>query len=386
MKKKKAPHHDLDTIIPLLIGQWRRLRGISGPGDVLQTREFRGVVKAVRDIQSNLFDKQAPSNEDYFSYKEYLGAYMLYYWVVHYLEGLSLINELPVPPRRVLDICSGPAPYAFAALRHGATDVIATDRNLDALTQGAEICGRYGNTLTVRRWDCLNDICPVEGKFDLIILSHALCELFPENKKGWQEEQNAFLRSLMNKLTPDGYLLVTDTSIISRNQRILSLREHFVKEGIPVQAPCVWRGECPALKSKKNPCYAQREFDKPYLISEIQRAAQIFLSSLKMSYVIFRHPDAGWPSLPEGKYHRVTSPPIEVHQSKSFYLCGTQGKKRLSSNLGTLPKKLKAFEYLKRGELISVHQAIDDGQQMVLTPDSEIKIEAACGKPIPQGE
>lgn len=384
MKKKKAPHHDLETIMPLLIEQWRRFRGISGPGDVLQTREFRGVVKAVRDLQEHRFSKHSPDSDDYFTSDEHLGAYLLYYWVVHYQEALSLINELPKAPERVLDICSGPAPYAFAALRHGATDVIATDRNLDALTQGAEICGRYGHTLTIRRWDCLDGRCPAEGKFDLIILSHSLPELFPDTKKGWREKQDAFIQSLFNRLTPDGYLLIVDSSLLTHNQRILSLREHFVKEGVPVQAPCVWRGECPALKTKNSPCYAQREFEKPYLVSEIQRGAKIFLSSLKMSYVIFRHPDAGWPQLPEGEYHRVTSPPIDTHQGKSFYLCGTQGKKRLSSHLGTLPKKLRAFDYLKRGELISLHQVIEDGKEMILTPESEVKIEAACGKTIPQ--
>jgi SAM-dependent methyltransferase len=384
MKKKKAPHHDLDTIMPLLIAQWRRLRDISGPGDVLQTREFRSVVKAVCEIQEHQFTKKTPTNNDYFSSKEHLGAYMLYYWVIHYQEGLSLINELPKAPERVLDICSGPAPYAFAALRHGASEVIATDRNLEALKQGADICGRYGNSLTIRHWDCLKGRCPAEGKFDLIILSHCLEELFPDTKKRWKEDQDAFLQSLFNRLTPDGHLLITDSSLITHNQRILSLRNRFVNDGVSVQAPCVWRGECPALKAKNSPCYAQREFEKPYLIKEIQRGAKIFLNSLKMSYIIFRHPDADWPTLPEGEHLRIISPPIDTHQGKSYYLCGTQGKKRLSSHLGTLPKKLKAFEYLKRGELITVHDAVTEGNELILTPESEIKIQAACGKPIPQ--
>ncbi|MEM1282666.1 MAG: small ribosomal subunit Rsm22 family protein [Chlamydiota bacterium] len=384
MKKKKPPHHDLETIMPLLIEQWRRFRGISGPGNVLQTREFRSVVKAVRELQEHQFSKQTPSNDDYFSSQEHLAAYLLYYWVVHYQEALNLINELPNSPKRVLDVCSGPAPYAFAALRHGATDVIATDRNLDALKQGAEICGRYGHTLTIRRWDCLKEKCPVEDKFDLIILSHGLAELFPDTTKGWKEEQSVFLSSLMNRLTPDGYLLLVDSSLLSHNHRILSIRDQFVTEGVPVQAPCVWRGECPALKTKNSPCYAQREFEKPYLVSEIQRGAKIFLSSLKMSYVIFSHPDSSWPNLPEGDYHRIISPPIDTHQGKSFYLCGTQGKKRISSNLRVLPKKLRAFDYLKRGELISVKEVIREGKEYILRPESEIKIEAACGKPIPQ--
>lgn len=382
MKKKKAPHHDLETIMPLLIEQWRRFRGIPGPKERLQTREFRGVVQAVCDLQDYTSN---PSGSDYFASEEHLGAYMLYHWVIHYQEALSLINELPKAPERVLDVCSGPAPYAFAALRHGATEVIATDRNLNALTQGAEICGRYGHTLTVRRWNCLTESAPpVEGLFDLIIVSHSLAELFPDTQKGWKEAEERFLRSLMERLTPDGYLLLVDSSLPAYNQRVLSIRDRFVKEGIPVQAPCVWRGECPALKAKNSPCYAQREFEKPFLISEIQRGAKIFLSSLKMSYVIFRYPGAEWPALPDGDFYRIISPPVDTHQGKTFYLCGTQGKKRLSSNLQTFPPQLRSFEYLKRGELISVEGATEEGKDFILTPESAMRIEAACGKPIPQ--
>lgn len=381
MKRKKVPQHDLEVIMPLLIEQWRRFRGIPGPKELLQTREFRGVVKAVCELQEYQFNP-ANQHQDYFASDEHLGAYLLYHWVIHYQEALSLINELPKPPKRVLDLCSGPAPYAFAALRHGATDVTAVDQNLNALKLGAEFCGRYGHTLTIRRWDCLHGSCPVEGKFDLIVVAHSLTELFPNLKKGWKDEEDAFIRSLLARLTPDGYLLLVDSSLISHNQRILSIRERFVQQGIPVQAPCVWRGNCPALHTKNNPCYAQREFEKPHLISEIQRGAKIFLSSLKMSYIIFRHPDAGWPLLPEGKYHRVTSPPLETHLGKSFYLCGTEGKKRLSSNLATLPQTARSFEYLKRGELLSLHNAAENGRDFILNPESEIRIEAACGKPI----
>lgn len=384
MKKKKTPQADLETILPLLISQWRRFQGISGPKEVLQTREFRGVVSAVQELQKHFNDSQRKGDDDYFSSPRHLGAYFLYHFVIHYLEGLSLINELPEPPERVLDVCSGPAPYAFAALRHGAKEVVATDRNLEALSLGAELCGRYGNTLSIRRWECTKEQCPVEGKFDLIILSHALDELFPKIVKGWKERQKAFLDSLFAKLTPDGHLLLVESSFKEQNERILSIRDELVNEGISVQAPCVWKGSCPALQGKRSPCYAQREFEKPYLIREIQRAAKIFLSSLKMSYCIFKHPEANWPALPEGECHRVVSPPIEGSTGEHFYLCGTKGKRRLTTSLKTLPKSIKALEYLKRGELIAVEGAELEGLQIRLTEESSLKVVAACGKPLPK--
>ena len=168
MKTKRAPALDLDTIMPMLIGVWRRFHKESGPGDVLQTREFRRVVEAVQAIKTE---------KNPFQSRELLGAYILYYWVVHYQQALSLLGELPHTPKRVLDVCSGPAPMAFAALRHGAQEVYATDKNTTALELGAEICGRYGLPLSIRKWNCQSQPLPIEGKFDLIILGHCLKEL-----------------------------------------------------------------------------------------------------------------------------------------------------------------------------------------------------------------
>lgn len=382
---KKTPLHDLDNIVPILLGAWRRMHKLSGPSDKLQTREFRSVVTGVKALQEKSLDGQSLIGRDYFTDKNLLGAYLLYDWIVHYQQGLSLLGELPAPPRRVLDICSGAAPFAFAALRHGAQEVIATDRNESALQLGAEVCGRNGFPLTVRRWDCLKQPLPVDGPFDLIILAHCLEELFPQSVKGWQEQQNAFIASLLRKLTPEGHLLIVDSSYNEANRRVLMLRDHMVANGIPVQAPCVWRGECPALKTPNSPCYAQREFEKPYLVKEIQRAASINLSSLKMSYVIFRNTAAGWPVPETEPFYRVISPPVESFSGKRFYLCGTDGKKQLESRLSNHPPESRAFDYLKRGELIAVTDALRKENALDVIQDTVVRVVAACGKPVPEG-
>lgn len=374
--KKKAPQVDSENLIPLLIGVWRRFHKLAGPGDVLQTREFRSVVSAVERLQKG---------EDPGQDKDMLGAYLLYQWIIHYQQALSLINEIPNSPRRVLDICSGSAPMAFAALRHGASDVVALDRNGTALQLGAEVCGRSGFPLSIRQADCLKGPLPVEGKFDLIIIGHCLEELFPSTYKDWQARQKSFIDAQLHRLTPEGCLLLVESSLPEPNRRLLTLRDNLVNEGVPVQAPCVWRGECPALKTAKSPCYAQRDLDKPYMIKEIQRAAQINQNSLKMSYVIFRHPQAGWPALPETPLYRIISPPVDTFQGKRFYLCGTDGKKNLGSHLKEYPPESRAFEYLRRGELISVQNGLVKENSIDIVQGTVLKVEAATGKPLPFG-
>ena len=383
MKDKRNPAHDLDEIMPLLLNIWRRFHKEAGPADVLQTREFRGVVNAVTELQKGLEDGKTLIGEDYFNNPKLLGAYLLYQWVVHYQQGLSILGELPTVPSRVLDVCSGPAPLAFAALRHGCNDVYAVDRNVQALELGASVCGRYGLPLTVRRWDCIKGELPLEGKFDLIMVGHCIEELFPEDKQGWEDRQNAFIKRLIKRLTPTGYLILIESSLPEANKRILQLRDYLVLDNrIPVQAPCVWKGECPALKAKSQ-CYAQREFYKPYLIKEIQRAVGINLSSLKMTYLIIRNPESGWPKLPERVLNRVISPPLDSFQGKRFYLCGTEGRKILESHLEEHPKDSRAFDYLRRGELISIENALETPGAYDIIEGTKIIIEAPCGKPIP---
>lgn len=378
MKIKRSPEADLETILPLLIGVWRRFLKEPGPGDTLQTREFRKVVEAIKILMEGSDQGKSLLGQDYFQRPELLGAYILYQWVLHYQEGLSLIGEIPFTPGRVLDLCSGPAPYAFAALKHGAQDVYATDQNVHALQLGAEICGRYGMALNVRPWNCLKLPFPFDKKFDLIIAAHCLHELFPANEVALQK----YVNSLLGHLSPEGHLLIVDSSFQEANNRLLRLRDVIVNQGIAIQAPCVWKGECPALKSVNSPCYAQRDFEKPHLIKNLQRAAEINLGSLKMSYLLIKSPKASWPNLPPLPLYRVISPPVETFQGKRYYLCGTDGKKNLGTHLQQHPVKSRAFEYLKRGELISIEGALEKNQALDILEDTTVKVESARGKPL----
>jgi len=382
MKSHKMPSSDLETILPLLIGVWRRFHKLSGPADVLQTREFRSVVEAVQKLQKGLETGDALIGQDYFSQPDLLGAYLLYYWVLHYQQGLALINELPHAPRRILDLASGPGAFAFAALRHGAREVVAIDRNPTALKLASEVNGRYGFPLSVRTHPLLKFPYPIEGRFDLIIMGYCLEELFPSTQKGWEQAQKDWIQKLLHYLTPDGNFLFVESSLTHANHRLLALRNQLVEQGFPVQAPCVWKGECPALQTK-NVCYAQRDFEKPYLIKEIQRAAQINLSSLKMSYLILRNPEMGWPTLPDRPLYRIISPPIETQTGKRYHLCGTDGKRDLGSHVKEQLPEARAFDYLKRGELISIADALIRQHHFDVVLGTRVKVEAALNKPLP---
>ena len=105
-----------------------------------------------------------------------------------------------------------------------------------------------------------------------------------------------------------------------------------------------------------------------------------------MSYLILRHPEAGWPELPPYALYRVISPPIETHTGKRYHLCGTDGKKDLGSHFKEQKPESRPFDYLKRGELISVEDALIKQQHFDIVLGTRIKIEAALNKPLPSEE
>jgi ribosomal protein RSM22 (predicted rRNA methylase) len=209
-----------------------------------------------------------------------------------------------------------------------------------ALKIGAEICGKLGFPLTPRQHDSRNLSFPTQGKWDLIIIGHALCSQY-ETK----ESQSTFITSLLTRLEENGHLLLVESSQSHENQRFLALRDLLVAKGVSIHAPCIWKGECPVLKSGSY-CYAQRPFEKPSLIKEIQRAANINLSSLKMSYLIIRAPASSPLSVLDKRYYRVVSPPVETFRGERFFLCGTDGKKTLGSRLKLLAICREETSYL----------------------------------------
>lgn len=378
-KRNKSPNHDLDTIVPILIYVWRKLHKIGGgPPDCLQTREFRSVVSALKYLKEGI---EHPKGKQ-FSDRDLLGANILYDWVIHYLEGLSLLSELPERPRRVLDLCSGTGAFAFSALRHGAGEVHAVDKDEMSLKLAGEICGRYGEAISVNKRDILQKDFSVEENFDLIVLAYSLEKLFPSSEKGWVDRQNDFIKKLLESLSEEGTLLLVEDSWPASNRRILSLRESALKWGCSVQAPCIWKGNCPALANVKGQCYAQRELVKPYLIKEIQRSALFKMNSLKMSYLFLKGPRAKEMNLSSERLYRVISSPIESYGGNRFHLCGVDGAKSLGSHFSKHPKESRAFEFLRRGDLIAVDNVLEDKNRLDIIEGSKVIVKASCGRPV----
>lgn len=367
-KRPPAVQPEWDIIFPMIIARWRKMLKLPlGPEDRLQTREFQSVIDHLLEY------KQTGD----LSSIEAIGSYLMYEWPLHYAEGLSLLKELPKIPNRVLELGALGAPFSFAAIKSGATEAFALDENELALKWGADICGHLGYPISIRTCDSrkLRDL-PVEGPWDLIILPYSLFKFFSS-----QDSQVTYVQRLLQMLSEDGHLLIVEPSATEINRKFLEFRDKIAELKISIAAPCLWKGSCPALKHSTSPCFAQRPFEKPPMIKDIQRACQINLSSLKMSYLLLRSPRSKDPILKDDLY-RVVSPPVDTYKGERFFLCGVKGKKTIGTTLITLPKQSRAFEYLKRGDVIAVNLASELDNDLQITEKTEVTLHAPCDKPV----
>src|SRR5215470_2485427 len=139
--------------MPRLLSVWRRARKRPGPPDRLEPRELKELGAAVRQLSLGLTRDRALAGERYMDDPRLLGAYLLFFWPVSYAQARQVLGELPVRPRRVLDLGSGPAPHAFAALDAGAVAATAVDRSAGALALARDLAVEADEALSVRQSD-----------------------------------------------------------------------------------------------------------------------------------------------------------------------------------------------------------------------------------------
>src|SRR5260370_12407796 len=123
---------DLNRWMPRLIAVWRRRQGSRGPADRLTSPELRQVGAAVRTLSIGLTRSRELVGTRHMDDPRLLGGYLLFFWPVSSAPGPQVLGEVSLKPRNALDLGSGPAPLAFAALAAGAEEVLAAVRILSA--------------------------------------------------------------------------------------------------------------------------------------------------------------------------------------------------------------------------------------------------------------
>ena len=345
----------------------------------LSAGERRDVLAGAALLSRGLTRDRELAGARYFDDAQLLGAYLLLYWPVSYAQARAVLSEVGAPLGRVLDVGSGPAPLALAALDAGASSARALDCSDAALGVGRALAAARGYQLPTELWEPGRPL--PEGPFDTILVGHVLNELFGDDI----DRRVKLVQSMMARLRPGGCVVILEPALRETSRALLAVRDRLVAAGAGVRAPCLYRGACPALVRESDWCHAERAFTPPPLLTSLAAEAQLHRDALKMSYLILEAPGAPWPESPRGRSFRIVSEALDRKGQHRFVGCGPEGREPL-----VLPQKHvrdgnRAFVSLTRGDVIAVEGLEPRGDGLRLGDRSTVERIAPAGSPVPRG-
>jgi SAM-dependent methyltransferase len=295
---------------------------------------------------------------------------------VSYGQLQSVLRELGDAWGRVLDVGSGPGPLALAALDAGATSALAIDRSAPALAIARTLAEAAGASLTTARWEPSQPL--PGGPFDLVLAGHVLNELYGDDLAA----RAKLVEAMLARLSSGGLVVLLEPALRETSRALLQLRDRLVAGGATVRAPCLYRGDCPALVRPSDWCHAEREWTPPPLVDELAHAAKLHRDTLKMSYLVLQAPGAEWPALPDGRLFRIVSEPLPQKGQHRFVGCGPEGRVPLVLPQKHVREHNRVFTELRRGEVVCIDRTTARGDGLRLDDQSRVDRVAAADEPI----
>jgi ribosomal protein RSM22 (predicted rRNA methylase) len=343
------------------------------------------VAGAVERLSHGLTRDRELAGARYMEDPRLLGAYLLFWWPVSYLQARGVLSELPRRPRGALDLGSGPGPVGFAALDAGAAEVVLADRSPRALAVARALAVEAGEPVAARSWDPERGpgLASVAGgrRFDLVTLGHVVNEVF--RGEGSAGRRAALVEEALALVSPGGSLVVIEPALRETSRALLEVRDLLVDRGLAVRAPCLWRGPCPALLRPGDWCHAERPVEPPPLVGEIARRAGLRREAVKMSYLVLAPRGEPWPAPPPGRAFRIVSEPLPSKGRLRYMGCGPEGRLGLALQEKDLAEPNRRFARLLRGDVVEVTDVEPRGDGLRLGPTSSVRVVAAAGRPVP---
>ena len=306
-----------------------------------------------------------------------LGAYLLYYWPVSYLQvSLSLAArpraEAGFAPRRILDLGSGPGPASAAILDAGSAggagrpeEIVLADASRKALDLASSLLApdaAAGARIATTLLDLEAGQELPAGAFDLIVMGHCLNELW-RGRPDAVERRLDLVRRASERLAPGGRILLIEPALLSTCRELIALRDGLARGGWTVLSPCPGSYACPAFAAgPERSCHAQSPWAPNESVASLAKAAGLDRMAVKWSYFLLS-PEAAVESVgagvaagaggANGTRGRVVSDPMLNKAGRLRYaLCGDGRLAALSARADDEAARASGFMELRRGDVL----------------------------------
>ena len=386
--QKTAAERQLERHIPALVSLWRESGGNKGragahgkQGASLSPEEYRSVADALLSLQRGLTGSRELAGAGYMENRAFLGAYLLYYWCVSYLQvsyaarsareqcrALVAARNESGAPLRILDAGSGPAPASMALCdlldelgAAAASELLLWDSSGKALALAQKLYEREfpGISPQCTVTDFQHDALPSSGTQDIIVMSHALNELWKEEKLT-VERRTAFVEELCGGLADDGLLLLCEPALLATSRNLIRLRDALLRRGFHVLSPCPASAACPAIPAGENQtCHAELAWQPPDPVKSLAKAARLDRNSVKMTFFVFSRKVP--PAECGGAYRVVSDAMLNKAGRLRYLLCDGTRRMALSAKKGDPHAAAQGFFDLRRYDRVQLQQAEQRG-------------------------
>ncbi len=308
-------------------------------------------------------------------------GYAAYFLPVNFAKVQLLLNELPKdwadkPRLSVLDVGAGPGTASLAVRdwlrtrdrsRTTPLQVTAIDHSQAALAQMKRLWAAYGQQMDgvddqlVTSNEQIEEVTRGKDRsavtrrapFDLIIVANALNELFPDLSDS-VDRRTSLVASLLSVLKADGTLMIIEPALRSTARSLHHVRDRLLEQRVcGLYSPCLHDRPCPALTKPEDWCHAERAWEPPSWITELDQELHFIKDALKFSYLLLRKD--GRTIVPrQPDLYRVVSERLVFKGEQRAWLCNERGR----SEVGRLNRKASdsnaGFEACHRGALVLI--------------------------------
>jgi len=318
-------------------------------------------------------------------------AYRTYFLPANSGKIHTPLRELSLSPKktldreklRILDLGSGPGTSILGVMEFFAQeglrpdiDFIAVDQVAENLREAEALFGAcrpelYPNA-TLKTLKTSVEQMHVEGRFDLVILSNLLNELFHSDGDR-TEKRVAFMKSVLGRfLAHDGSCIIIEPALRETSRGMLEVRDGLLEHGYTVYSPCLGSDRCPVLADPRDWCHEDVPWDPPGLIKELDKLVGLRKDSFKFSYLVLRKDGLSLADIHGKNAFRIVSEPLVSKGKKEFYICG-HGMRKQATRLDKDTSPLNGpFENLKRGDIVVIEGLTDEGKRYKVTKETRV--------------
>lgn len=359
--------------VPALLALWREITGRPpGPLARLSPREQSAVIPALRHLAGGFGGSRNIAGHDYWEDPELLGAYLLFYWPISFVQAHAVLQLSAIKPLgRALDLGSGAGPAACALRQLGWGDVVAADRGGPALRAAEWLSGGMAaqGRFKSQRWDAQAGQALPEGPWGLIFAQHLFNELW-KHEADRIERRRALLLQAAEWLLPGGKILLVEPARHVINAELLELRDSLAEVGLYIHGPCFRQQACPA-RAEGAACHGELRWEPPPEVAHLAEAAHIDRSTLAFSWLLIgRELPVSHPS----RLRVVSETRLNKAGRERALVCGEAGRFSLSAPARSHAPWARTWHQLGRGDAIQVEQPEIRESGWGLSPESRLKI------------